>query len=84
LYRRLLAIRHAEIVPHLAEARALGAVAIGDAAVVARWQLAGDRVLTIAINLGDAAVTFPQAGDLLFSEGKVGAAASAAVWLDTP
>ena len=80
----LLAIRHAEIVPHLAGARAIGAEAIGEAAVVARWRLAGDRVLTIAINLGDTAVAFPDAGTLLHGEGPPGSADSAAVWLDTP
>jgi maltooligosyltrehalose trehalohydrolase len=84
LYRRLLAIRHAEIVPHLAGAHAIGAQAIGEAAVVARWRLAGDRVLTIAINLGDTAVAFPDPGTLLHGEGAPGSANSAAVWLDTP
>jgi maltooligosyltrehalose trehalohydrolase len=84
LYRRLLAIRHAEIVPHLAGARAIGAEAIGEVAVVARWRLADDRVLTIAINLGDTAVAFPDAGTLLHGEGPPGSANSVAVWLDTP
>jgi maltooligosyltrehalose trehalohydrolase len=84
LYRRLLAIRHAEIVPHLAGAHAIGAQAIGEAAVVARWRLAGDRVLTIAINIGDTAVAFPDPGTLLHGEGAPGSANSAAVWLDTP
>jgi malto-oligosyltrehalose trehalohydrolase len=52
LYRRLLSLRRAEIVPRLAGARALGAAAIGEKAVEARWRLADGATLTIACNLG--------------------------------
>jgi maltooligosyltrehalose trehalohydrolase len=79
LYRRLIALRRERIVPALAEARAIGAEAIGPAAVVARWQL-GQQVLTIAINLGDEAVSFP-GGEPIAAEGMPGAPASAAAWL---
>jgi maltooligosyltrehalose trehalohydrolase len=82
LYRGLLAIRHAEICPHLDDARAIGAEAIGEAAVVARWRLGDDRVLTIAINLGEVPFVFPQGGTLLHAEGEPGSPASAAAWLE--
>src|SRR5690606_29038436 len=45
--RRLLAVRHRELVPHLAGARALGASAVGPAAVTARWRLGDGQVLRI-------------------------------------
>lgn len=53
LYRRLLALRAERIVPVLAGAQGESAEAIGDAAVVARWRMKDDSLLTIAINLGD-------------------------------
>ena len=85
LYRDLLTIRHDRIVPHLAEARAIGAEAIGDAAVVARWRLGDDSVLTIAINLGDQpidqSIDMPAATPLA-AVGTPGAPASAAAWID--
>jgi maltooligosyltrehalose trehalohydrolase len=66
LYRRLLAIRHEHIVPHLKGARAINAEAIGRTAVVAQWQLA-DAVLTLAANLGSESCTLKQPpGRLLF------------------
>ena len=80
LYRELLTIRHARIVPRLDDAMAIGAEVVGDRAVVARWRL-GDAVLTLAINLGDAAVAVAGEGDLLFATGEVGAPASFAAWL---
>ncbi|AHE53397.1 malto-oligosyltrehalose trehalohydrolase [Sphingomonas sanxanigenens] len=62
LYTDLLALRRAHIVPGLDHARALGAEAIGDKAVAARWQFP-EGALTLAINLGDgpAAFTAPDA-----------------------
>jgi maltooligosyltrehalose trehalohydrolase len=77
LYQNLLALRRTEIVPRLAGARALGAVAIGPAAVMARWRMGDGAILGLAVNL-DAApvpVDLPQ-GRVLF-EGIGGAAASA-------
>ncbi|WP_111413973.1 malto-oligosyltrehalose trehalohydrolase [Billgrantia lactosivorans] len=54
LVRRLLAIRHAEIVPRLDGTCALGAEALGERAVVARWRMNDDTQLVIAMNLGEA------------------------------
>ncbi|MGQ4879728.1 malto-oligosyltrehalose trehalohydrolase [Billgrantia sp. LNSP4103-1] len=51
--RRLLAIRHAEIVPRLDGARALGADVLAEGAVVARWQMNDDTQLVIAMNLSE-------------------------------
>ncbi|QTP55999.1 malto-oligosyltrehalose trehalohydrolase [Billgrantia sulfidoxydans] len=51
--RCLLAIRQAEIVPRLDGARALGAEALAEGAVVARWQMNDDTRLVIAMNLGE-------------------------------
>ncbi|WP_282338445.1 malto-oligosyltrehalose trehalohydrolase [Pseudomonas sp. PS02288] len=56
LYKSLLALRHAQIVPNLAQAKMLGAEVVGDKAVVARWQL-GERVLRIELNLGAEALS---------------------------
>jgi maltooligosyltrehalose trehalohydrolase len=55
-YRELLALRRERIVPALAGAMAEGAEAVGDKAVLARWRLGNGRRLTLALNLGDAAV----------------------------
>jgi len=77
LYRHLLDIRRAEIVPRLDHARPLGADAVGPAAVLARWRMGDGALLTLATNLGDEAVQFdPPAGRLLF-ENAPGAAAAA-------
>jgi len=81
LYKRLLAVRHERIVPHLAGATAIGADAIGEAAVIARWRLADGATLTIALNLGDGAIAVP-AGEPVAAVGTPGAAASAAAWID--
>jgi 1,4-alpha-glucan branching enzyme len=68
LYRRLIALRHAEIVPRLDSARALDACALGPKAVAARWRLGGGVVLTIGTNLGTEPAAIPHpAGDLLFA-----------------
>lgn len=61
LYRDLLTIRRERIVPGLADAAAIGAEAIGNKAVVARWRIGGD-VLTLAINLGEDAVSLASPG----------------------
>ena len=53
-YRDLLTLRAREIVPRLKGARALGANAINERAVVARWRLGDGSRLTIAANFGDA------------------------------
>jgi maltooligosyltrehalose trehalohydrolase len=82
LYRELLTLRHKHIVPRLAGARSLGAHALGEAAVFARWQLGDDAVLAIGINLGDAPIMFPpSSGATLFASGERGGAASVFVEL---
>ncbi len=53
LYQRLLGIRHREIVPRLEGARFLGAQALAEAAVLARWQLGDGSELRLELNLGD-------------------------------
>ena len=73
--RELLTLRHRHIVPHLPDCHALGAQALGPAAVTARWQL-GPRVLVLVLNLGadpvaaPAMLLHPQA-DVLFDTGGV-------------
>ncbi len=49
----LLALRHQHIIPRLAGARSLEALPTGPAAVTARWRMADNTVLSIAINLSD-------------------------------
>lgn len=53
LYRRLLALRAAEIAPRLEGAAAEGAEAVGEKAVVATWRMGDGARLTLATNLGD-------------------------------
>src|SRR5262245_27377995 len=68
LHRELLALRRREIAPRLPGARALGASAIGDAAVEARWRLADGGILMLAVNLGPAPVPFAAPSDrMLFA-----------------
>ncbi len=68
LYHRLLRVRSAEIVPRLAGSHSAGAYAAGPAAVVARWRLGDDTLLTLACNLGsqEALLTEHSFGQLLF------------------
>jgi maltooligosyltrehalose trehalohydrolase len=76
---RLLALRHAQIVPRLVGARALDAVALGSSGALARWRLGDGSVLTLAVNLGPQPVALPTAlaGDPtdLLHESRDGAAA---------
>jgi maltooligosyltrehalose trehalohydrolase len=67
LVRRLLQLRRERIIPHLRGSRAIGADAVGEMAVVARWRLGDGTALTIAVNLGDRAVPadLPSAPPLL-------------------
>ncbi len=78
-YTELLTLRRERIVSGLKHASSLGAEALGDAAVSARWQL-GDDVLTIVLNLGSEPVQVP-VGPPLYASGEPGAADSCAVWL---
>jgi malto-oligosyltrehalose trehalohydrolase len=53
-YRRILAVRHREIVPRLDEIDTGGTYRVlGKAAVVVRWRLVGDTELMLAANLCD-------------------------------
>jgi maltooligosyltrehalose trehalohydrolase len=87
-YRTLLALRRDQIIPHLAGARALGAEAVGDEAVVARWRLGDGAVLTLALNLASEAVAVARpASEPLFLTGSLEAGglgpASCAAWVDS-
>ena len=73
-YRRVLAVRRAEIVPRLAAIRSGGQYeVIGDGAVIVRWDSNTGDVLVLAANLAAKPATgFPaQAGRLLWQEGEV-------------
>ncbi|WP_338241342.1 malto-oligosyltrehalose trehalohydrolase [Aurantiacibacter hainanensis] len=77
LYRELMALRHAQVVPRLAGAQGLGSEVLGPGAVAARWRMADSAVLSVAINLGDSDVRFPETGDdVLFTLGQEGAPGS--------
>ena len=68
LYRELLALRAAVLMPHLDGARSLAAHAAGAAGAVARWRLADGSVLTIACNLArESCPVEPPDGRLLFA-----------------
>jgi len=74
-YRRVLAIRHAEIVPRLAAIRAGGRYEVlGEGAVLVRWQLGGGEMLTLAANLNATPASgFPvEPGRVLWQEGENG------------
>lgn len=75
LHRELLRLRHERIVPRLPGTRAVGAEAVGPAAVLARWRLGDGTALTIACNLGPAPAACAATGETLF-EGIAGAAAA--------
>jgi malto-oligosyltrehalose trehalohydrolase len=82
-YRRVLATRHAEIVPRLAAIRAGGRYEVlAEGAVFVRWQLGGGRVLVLAANLTSARTgVFPStAGRVLWQEGEVGADGGFGPW----
>ena len=67
LVTKLLGLRRARIAPWLKGCKALGAVALGDSAVLARWRLANGARLTIAVNLGAASAfaNLPEAPPLI-------------------
>ncbi len=60
LYRRLLDLRRRLVAPGLAGAKSIEARAVGDKAVWARWRLGDGAVLTLAMNLGEAAAQLPR------------------------
>ncbi|HTH94047.1 MAG TPA: malto-oligosyltrehalose trehalohydrolase [Rhodocyclaceae bacterium] len=49
----LLAVRHTEIVPRLPGCHSLGAEVIGTAAVLARWRMGDQSILTVIVNFAD-------------------------------
>lgn len=55
-YLELLAVRHAEIIPRLADSRFAGVKVLADSALSAAWDLADGSGLRIDINLSDAYV----------------------------
>jgi maltooligosyltrehalose trehalohydrolase len=68
LYRQLIDLRLTEIVPRLNATRSVEARAIGQKAVVARWQLGDGAMLTLATNLDAQPIPIaPPAGSLLFA-----------------
>lgn len=82
-YRRVLATRHAEIVPRLAAIRAAGQYdVLGEGGVIVRWQLGGRGVLVLAANLtGASARVFPSgSGRVLWQEGDAGADGTFGPW----
>jgi malto-oligosyltrehalose trehalohydrolase len=80
-YRRILAVRQAEIVPRLAGMRRGGTHEIlADGAVAVRWDV-GDGALHLAANLSAAPVAgFALPGRELWREGAVGAAGRFGPW----
>lgn len=79
-YRTLIDLRHDHIVPGLDGCRPLGARALSDQAVLARWLLDGGETLTILLNLGTEPVP-SDSGTPLFTTGAPGGPASCTVWL---
>lgn len=74
-YRRILAVRHRALVPHLAAIRTAGSyVVLAPGAVAVRWPADAAGELRLAANLRDAPATgFPPAtGQLLWREGEAG------------
>jgi maltooligosyltrehalose trehalohydrolase len=67
LYRQLLALRSAEIVPRLDGAQSLGAHVLAEKAVTAKWRMSDGSVLRIDLNLSEATVPVQlPTEDLLF------------------
>ncbi|MDQ1156256.1 maltooligosyltrehalose trehalohydrolase [Sphingomonas sp. SORGH_AS 950] len=70
LYRELLSLRHAHIVPRLKDTVGLAAEVCGPAAVKARWRMGDGATLTIAIDLGEAPSPIgDEEAELIFREG---------------
>jgi 1,4-alpha-glucan branching enzyme len=73
LYRKLLALRREHLVPRLAGAKAIGAQALGSAAVLAQWRLGDGAVWSLASNLGAEPCGFTQPpGCLVFGHATEG------------
>ena len=84
-YARLLAIRHAEIVPRLRGATSLGSSVIAPGAVTAGWHLGDGARLQVLVNLGTGAIdTSSLIGTELFSHGDPHVGAGCTFTLDRP
>ncbi len=84
LYKRLIALRHEMIIPRLKNTHADGAQLLGDGAVVARWRMGDGALMSIAINLGDKAATFPiHPSPPVFSLGNAGEPACVVVRMES-
>lgn len=73
LYRQLLRIRHREIIPRLPGSRFENASALGDAAILAHWQLGDGSQLRLELNLSERPFevpSTPSAAHLLYASGK--------------
>ena len=68
-YRRLLAIRHARIVPGIPGARTAGVDVHGPGALTARWTMGDGKILTVHLNLGAAPAPLDTDGEVLFATG---------------
>ena len=82
-YRRVLATRHADIVPSLPVIRKAGDYeALGEGAVIVRWQLGERDVLMLDANLaGKPTSGFPRgSGRVLWQEGEAGADGTFGPW----
>nr|WP_020648869.1 malto-oligosyltrehalose trehalohydrolase [Solimonas variicoloris] len=77
-YGALLALRHAQLVPRLPGTRSLGAEALNERAVAARWRLGDGAVLTIVLQLGNVALPAAAPAGRLLIESRTGAAAALA------
>jgi maltooligosyltrehalose trehalohydrolase len=67
LHRELLAIRQRHIMPYMEHARAMSAEPLGPTGVRASWRLGNGAILTIGANLGETAIPWSAAGDILFA-----------------
>ncbi|HEY0521973.1 MAG TPA: DUF3459 domain-containing protein [Stellaceae bacterium] len=82
-YRRAIATRRAEIVPHLAGLHAGGRYqVVGQGAMVVRWSLDNGGALTLAANLSGLPVRgFPAAaGRVIWQEGEAGTEGDFGAW----
>lgn len=79
VYRALLRLRREMLMPRLEGVQNLGAEAIGERAVAARWRLGDGKVWTVLVNLGShaVAVAAPSADALSVFEARAGAAEQA-------
>jgi maltooligosyltrehalose trehalohydrolase len=68
LHKRLLKLRHAQIIPGIPGCRSTGARALGNKAVIGTWRLGNGTGLALASNFGDTGLAFePPPGRLIFS-----------------